>query len=47
MSTRAATIIKEQMEYMGPQKLSDVEGTRQKIVSIILGLRDAGEIIIP
>jgi len=46
MSKRAATILKEDMEYMGPVRLKDVEEAQQKIVSIIRHLEDSGEIVI-
>jgi len=46
MSERAASMIKEEMEYMGPVKLSDVEAAQQKIVDIVRRLDDAGEIVI-
>ena len=46
MSKRAATMLKEDMEYMGPVRLKDVEEAQQKIVSIIRHLEDTGEIII-
>lgn len=46
MSERAAQLIKEDMEYMGPVRLSDVENAQQKIVDIVRRLEDAGEIII-
>ncbi len=46
MSKRAATMLKEDMEYMGPVRLKDVEEAQQKIVSIIRHLEEAGEIII-
>lgn len=46
MSTRAAQLISEDMEYMGPVRLSDVEGAQQKIVDIVRRLEDAGEIIV-
>ena len=46
MSERAAQLIKEDMEYMGPVRLSDVEAAQQKIVDIVRRLEDAGEIII-
>jgi len=47
MSKRAASILKEDMEYMGPVRLKDVEESQQKIVSIIRRLEDTGEIVIP
>jgi flagellar motor switch protein FliG len=46
MSERAATLIKEDMEYMGPVRISDVEAAQQHIVDIVRRLEDAGEIII-
>lgn len=46
MSERAATLIREEMEYMGPVRISDVESAQQKIVDVVRRLEDAGEIII-
>ena len=46
MSERAAQLINEDMEYMGPVRLSDVEAVQQKIVDIVRRLEDAGELII-
>jgi flagellar motor switch protein FliG len=46
MSARAAELIKEDMAYMGPVRLSDVEAAQQRIVDIVRRLEDAGEIII-
>ena len=46
MSKRAAALLKEEMEYMGPVRLKDVEETQQKIVSIIRKLEDQGEIVV-
>lgn len=46
MSERAATLIKEDMEFMGPVRVSDVEQAQQRIVDIVRRLEDAGEIII-
>ncbi len=46
MSERASQLIKEDMDYMGPVRLSDVEVAQQKIVDIVRRLEDAGEIII-
>jgi flagellar motor switch protein FliG len=46
MSKRAAAMLKEDMDYMGPVLLKDVEEVRQKIVSIIRHLEDAGEIVL-
>ena len=46
MSKRAAEMLKEDMDYMGPVRLRDIEDAQQKIVSIIRCLEDSGEIII-
>ncbi|HPO75833.1 flagellar motor switch protein FliG [Thermoclostridium caenicola] len=46
MSKRLADMIREDIEYMGPVRLKDVEEAQQKIVNVIRKLEDAGEIII-
>ena len=46
MSKRAASMLKEDMEFMGPVRLKDVEESQQKIVSTIRRLEDSGEIVI-
>jgi len=46
MSKRMAEMIKEDMEFMGPVRLRDVEEAQQKIVNVIRKLEEAGEIII-
>ncbi len=46
MSDRAADLIREEMEYMGPVRVSDVESAQQKIVDVVRRLEDAGEIVI-
>ncbi|RJP73378.1 MAG: flagellar motor switch protein FliG [Candidatus Abyssobacteria bacterium SURF_17] len=46
MSNRAAEMIKEDMEYMGPVRLRDVEAAQMRIVEVIRRLEDAGEIVI-
>ncbi len=46
LSKRLAQMIKEEMEFMGPIRLKDVEEAQQKIVNIIRKLEDAGEIVI-
>ncbi len=45
-SKRAAASLKEDIEFLGPVRLMDVEKAQQKIVGIIRRLEDAGEIII-
>lgn len=46
MSKRAATLLLEEMEYLGPVRASNVEQVQQQIVDIIRRLEDAGEITI-
>jgi len=46
VSKRLASMIREDMEFMGPVRKSDVEEAQQKIVNIIRRLQDSGEIII-
>jgi flagellar motor switch protein FliG len=45
-SKRAAAALKEDMEFLGPVRLNDVEKAQQKIVAIIRRLDEAGEIIL-
>lgn len=46
MSTRMAESFKEEMEFMGPVRLKDVEEAQSRIVAIIRRLEDAGEIVV-
>jgi flagellar motor switch protein FliG len=46
MSKRAAEGIQEDMEYMGPVRLRNVEEAQQNIVAVVRRLEDAGEIVI-
>ncbi|MBP3421065.1 MAG: flagellar motor switch protein FliG [Lachnospiraceae bacterium] len=46
LSKRLAAMIKEDMEFMGPVRMKDVEEAQQKIVNIIRKLEDSAEIII-
>lgn len=46
MSKRAAMGIKEDMEYMGPVRLSEVEEAQQRIVEVVRSLEEAGTIVI-
>ena len=46
LSKRLAVMIKEDMEYMGPVRMKDVEDAQQKIVNIIRKLEDSAEIVI-
>lgn len=46
MSQRMAETFKEEMEYMGPVRLRDVEEAQMRIVSTIRRLEELGEVII-
>ena len=46
MSQRMADTFREEMEYMGPVRLIDVEEAQTRIVSTIRRLEDVGEIVI-
>jgi len=46
MSKRAAGSLQEDMDFMGPVRLKDVEDAQQRIVNIIRRLEESGEIII-
>lgn len=46
MSERAATLIKEDMQYMGPVRISDVEAAQQRIVDIVRRLEESGDVVI-
>jgi flagellar motor switch protein FliG len=44
MSQRASDLLREEMEYLGPVRVSSVEQSQQQIVDIIRQLEDAGQI---
>ena len=44
MSTRAADMLREEIGYLGPVKLSAVEAKQQEIVDIVRRLEDSGEL---
>jgi len=44
MSKRASDLLREEMEYLGPVRLSSVEQVQQQIVDVVRRLEDAGEI---
>ena len=44
LSQRAAELLKEEMEYLGPVKVSDVEANQQEIVDTVRRLEETGEI---
>ncbi len=46
MSQRASDMLREDIEFMGPVRLRDVEEAQQRIVNIIRKLEDSGEIVV-
>lgn len=44
ISKRAAEMLSEEMEYLGPVRMSEVEGVQQQIVDVVRRLEDSGEI---
>ena len=46
MSKRAADMLREEIEFMGPVKIRDVEEAQQKVVNVIRGLEEKGELVI-
>lgn len=46
ISERAAAMIQEEIDYMGPKRVSEVEAAQQAIIEVIRNLEDSGEIII-
>jgi flagellar motor switch protein FliG len=46
MSKRAADLVIEELKYMGPVRLREVEEVQQKIIDIIRRLEDEGQIVV-
>lgn len=46
LSKRQADMIRDDMDFMGPVRLKEVEEAQQKIVNVIRKLEDSGEIVI-
>jgi flagellar motor switch protein FliG len=46
LSKRAGQLLKEEIEFMGPLRVIDVEEAQQKIVNVIRRLEESGEIFI-
>lgn len=46
LSQRAAALLQEEMQYIGPVRVSDVETMQQQIVDTVRRLEDAGEIVV-
>ncbi len=46
MSQRAAEMMKEEMEYLGPIRVKDVEKAQHEVVEIVRGLEEEGVLVI-
>lgn len=46
MSERAANMVREELEFMGPTKLSDVEQAQQNIVKVVRRLEAEGKVVV-
>ncbi|MCP4703804.1 MAG: flagellar motor switch protein FliG [candidate division Zixibacteria bacterium] len=46
VSERVAVMIKEEMEFMGPMRLSDVETAQQQVVEAVRRLEEEGQIVV-
>ncbi|MEW6096988.1 MAG: flagellar motor switch protein FliG [bacterium] len=46
MPKRAAAMLKEEIEFLGPVRARDVEEAQQKVINVIRQLEDSGEIIV-
>jgi flagellar motor switch protein FliG len=46
VSERVAVMVKEEMEFMGPMRLSDVEAAQQRVVEAVRQLEEEGQIVI-
>jgi flagellar motor switch protein FliG len=46
MSKRAAQMLQDEMIFMGPVRIKDVEEAQQKIVNVVRGLEESGDIVV-
>lgn len=46
LSERAGAALMEELEYMGPVRVKDVESVQQKIIQSVRALEEAGEVIV-
>lgn len=46
MSERAQDLVKEELQYMAPVRLKEVEAAQQRIIEIVKNLEEQGEIVI-
>jgi flagellar motor switch protein FliG len=46
MSSRAAEMLQEELEIMGPARLRDVEGAQQRIIQVAKRLEAEGQLVL-
>jgi flagellar motor switch protein FliG len=46
MSERAQDLLKEELQYMGPVRLKEVEAAQTRIVEVVKQLEDSGEVVV-
>jgi flagellar motor switch protein FliG len=46
LSERAQGLLRQEIEYLGPVRLKDVEDAQARIVRVVRGLEEAGEVVI-
>lgn len=46
MSKRAAEMIDEEMQYMGPVRITDVEAAQQSVVEVVRRLEESGDVVV-
>ena len=46
MSKRASQMLQDEMAFMGSVRIKDVEEAQQKIVNVVRGLEEAGELVL-
>ncbi len=46
MSERAANMLREELEFMGPVRVKEVEEAQRRILAIVVNLEEGGEIVI-
>ncbi len=46
MSQRAADMVKEEISYLGPVRVADVEAAQQEIVDVVRRLEESGDVVV-
>ncbi len=46
MSKRAASMLREELEFMGPMRVSEVENSQRNILTVVSNLEESGDIVI-